>query len=385
MPVIAPAFTAAELEGRSLADLHQLAAETGVSRYRLLRKEQLVAALSGGEVAPPGTAATAARSRPEPEPARPRRERPRPERARPERPRPERPRPERPHARSRTPERRSPAALRSLEELEGGQRRSAFDDLPVRRPSRPLPLGGAPAMRMVEIVAPAGHGQRGLIAGPPASGATALLRAIGGSLASAGVRASAVLIDVRPEEVPEWDAGLDVRAADSGSTPGEQVALAERALEDAKGSAERGEDVVLLVDSLSRLARAYALAGQDRVEAVESAKRWFAAARDAGAGRGSLTLIAAAHVESDSSFEALLHESVEDSANMVVRLSAELAGRGMHPAIDAGRSRTLGEDALVGEDRRRVLENIRGVARSLDPAEAWDFLAERAREEPESS
>jgi transcription termination factor Rho len=366
-------LTVAELEGRPLADLHQLAAAAGVPRYRLLRKEQLVAALSGEEVAPPAATATAERPPRE-------RDRPAPQRPRRERERPDRPRRERPERPQRQERQERAAPVPSLEELEGGKRASSFDDLPAQRPSRTLPLGDALPMRMLQIVAPVGHGQRALLAGPPASGATALLREVGRGIAGAGVRVTVLLIDVRPEEVPEWDGELDVSAADSGSSPREQVALAERALEDAKRAAERGEDTVLLIDSLSRLARAYALAGSDRGEAVEAAKRWFAAARDAGAGRGSLTLIAAARVESDSSFETLVHETLEDSASMVVRLSSELAARGMHPAIDTERSRTLGEEALLDDQRRRDLENMRGVARSLDPPEAWEFLAERARE-----
>ena len=76
----------------------------------------------------------------------------------------------------------------------------------------------------------------------------------------------------------------------------------------------------------------------------------------------------------------LVHDALEDSANMVVRLTAELADSGRYPAIDVSRSRTLGEELLVGEDRHRTLENMRGVARSLDPEESWQFLAERARE-----
>jgi transcription termination factor Rho len=352
---------AAELEGRPLADLHQLAADSGVPRYRLLRREQLVAALSGGEVP------VAVAERPPAPPERPRRERPREERP---------PRPERPPRR---------AQVKSLEELEGGRAPTAsvpstpFDDLPVQRPTRPLALGDSVPARMVELVAPLGYGQRALISGPLGSGSTFLLRELGRALAQEGAQVTAVLVDVRPEEVPEWGDGLDVVAADTGTSPREQVALAEDVLARAKEAAARGEDAVLLLDSLSRLARAYGLTG-DRVEAVESTKRWFAAARDAGEGAGSLTLIAAARVESESSLEALVHETLADSANMMVRLNAELAERGRYPAIDVTRSRTLGEEALLSEDRRRTLENMRGVARSLDTLEAWDFLEERARE-----
>jgi transcription termination factor Rho len=232
---------------------------------------------------------------------------------------------------------------------------------------------------MVALVAPLGHGQRALIAGPPGSGSTFLLRELGRALAQEGAQVAAVLVDVRPEEVPEWEDGLEIAAADTGTSPREQVALAEDMLSRAKDAATRGEDTVLLLDSLSRLARAYGLTG-DRVEAVEATKRWFAAARDAGEGAGSLTLIAAARVETESSLEALVHETLADSANMVVRLDAELADRGRHPAIDVTRSRTLGEEALLSEDRRHTLENMRGVARSLDKVEAWEFLEERARE-----
>jgi transcription termination factor Rho len=270
----------------------------------------------------------------------------------------------------------------SLEDLERPVEtsRASFDEFPVERPGRPLPLGDGLAARMVQIVAPLGRGQRALIAGPAGSGATTLLQEVGRGLLSEGVRVHAVLVDVRPEEVPEWDGRVEVAAADAGSSPRDQVALAERVLEEAKRAVARGDDAVLLLDSLSRLARAYAFALGARLEAVEAAKRWFTAARDGGPGRGSLTLIATARVDTDSSFDALVHDALEDSANMVVRLSADLAARGKYPAIDAERSRTLGEETLLDEERRRTLENMRGVARSLDPHEAWDFLAERARE-----
>jgi transcription termination factor Rho len=270
----------------------------------------------------------------------------------------------------------------TLEDLERPvqSRRSSFDELPVQRPSRLFEPGAALGPRMVGLVAPLGRGQRGLIAGPAGAGATTLLQEVGAGLAGAGAQVTAVLVDVRPEEVPEWERQVNVAAADAGSAPRDQVALAERSLDEAKRAAARGDDVVLLLDSLSRLARAYGLDLGSQADAVEATKRWFAAARDGGPGRGSLTLIATARVETESSLDALVHDALEDSANMVVRLSSALAARGKYPAIDPDRSRTLGEDALLDEHRRRELENMRGVARSLSPEEAWDFLAERARE-----
>ena len=454
----APALALEEVEGRPLADLHALAAQAGVPRFRLLRREQLVAALTGGEVAaperPPAPAPVEApreretadvlEERPlaeeleEPAAAEEVEEEPAPELEEPPAEELEGPPAEgeprtgvldlvadgygflRVAGLLRSPEdayvprelvrrhgllpgqeieglvvggphERRPR-LASVETVEGrparepGPTRTELDALPARRPSRPLDLGDSQAARMLALVAPLARGQRALVTGPPGSGATSLLRAIAQGVAGSGARVMVALVDVRPEEVPEWDGRFEVVAADAARSPREQVALAELALERAKRLAEVGADVVLVLDSISRLTRAYALArGAGAGEspavgpaAVETVKRWFAAARDAG--DGSLTIIAAARADSESAFETLVYEALEDSAGTVVRLDPELAAKGKHPAIDASRSRTLGEEALIGEERRRTLENMRGVARSLDPVEAWEFLAERARE-----
>ena len=445
----APALALEEVEGRSLADLHALAAQAGVPRYRLLRKEQLVAALTGGEVATPEPAPAVAVLE-EQETVDFVEERAAPEEADRYRPAPEE-EDEEEAAEAAEAERldgelrsgvldlvadgygfvRVSGLLRSPDDpyvsrslvhrhglrrgdqvagiVDGGSRDGrprlvsvetiegraaaepravppALDELPARRPSSLLRLGDAEAIKMLELVAPLARGGRVLVCGPPASGATALLRQIAAGLAGTGAHVMVALVDVRPEEVPEWPAGVEVAAADAATSPREQVALAELALERAKRIAERGEDVVLVLDSISRLTRAYALArGAGAGEtpaigpaAVESVKRWFATARDAGA--GSLTIIAAARVESESPFETLVHEALEDSAATIVRLSPEVAAAGLHPAIDPSRSRTRGEEALIDAERRHSLENMRGVARSLAPAEAWAFLAERARE-----
>lgn len=351
-----PALALEDVEGRPLADLHALAAQAGVQRYRLMRREELVSALTGGAVAVPEPVAA---KRAEREPAESRMDDLEPE-------------PEfEPEDEDEGPSRDLPPPL---------------DEQPARRPTRLLALGDTDAARMVELVAPLGHGHRALVSGPPGSGATALLRRIAEGLEAGGAQVLVALVDVRPEEVGEWSARLEVVAADAASSPREQVALAELALERAKRIAERGEDVVLVLDSISRLARAYALArgaGTGDMPgigpaAVEAVKRWFATARDAG--DGSLTIIAAARVESESAFETLVHEALEDSAGTILRLSPELAARGLHPAIDSARSRTLGEEAMIDEEQRRAVDNLRGVARSLDAVEAWEFLAERARE-----
>jgi transcription termination factor Rho len=268
---------------------------------------------------------------------------------------------------------------------------ASFDDLPVERPSRALRARGgeeAFAARMAELVATFAVGQRALIAGPPGAGATHLLRDIARALLGGRERLIVVLVDVRPEEVADWGLSeqVEVHAAPSDRSARDQVALAELVLERAKRLAEQGEDVIVLLDSISRLARAYGLARSrsggeapaPNVPAAEGAKRWFATARDTG--HGSLTLIATARVDSDSSLETLVHETLLDMAGAVVRLDAELAARGLYPAIDAGRSRSLGEEHLLGPDERRLLESVRGVMRSLEPLEAWEYAAARVRE-----
>ena len=150
----------------------------------------------------------------------------------------------------------------------------------------------------------------------------------------------AVLVDVRPEEVPEWDGRVEVvaRRLRHARRASRWRSRSARSSE-AKRAAERGEDAVAAA-RLAQPAGARLRAGAAATTAgpelpVEATKRWFAAARDGGAGRGSLTLIATARVEIGVVVRALVHEALEDSANMVVRLDPELAARGKYPAIDA--------------------------------------------------
>jgi transcription termination factor Rho len=408
-----------DLRSRPLADLHELAARVRLPRYRLLRREQLIAALATEDGVTPPSPDVAA---PPPAPTEEMLEEPEGElrvgvldlvadgfgfvrlsgfARSPDDPYVSRTL-VRQHGLRRGDEVGGPVqTLRTerhprmvgIETVEGRAasdapgERPLLDEAQVRRPSRPLATGDTATARMVEMVTPLGFGQRVLIAGSPGAGATTLLRKIADGLRDSGTRVSVALVDVRPEEVPEWQAaGVAVQAAPADASPRDHVALAELALERAKRIAEQGEDAVLLLDSISRLARAYGLlrgrtgeaAPAPELAGVEAAKRWFGAARDAG--YGSLTLIATARVESESRLETLVHEALADAANVIVRLDSGLAARGLHPALDVRRSRTAGEEALLGEDRRRTLESVREVARSLDPFEAWQFLAARARE-----
>jgi transcription termination factor Rho len=426
-PAGPPRPARAGLEERPLADLHELAAQWEVPRFRLLRRAELMDAISG-ERAPAPPPAPARVSEPEPEA----KAEPEPEPAVVESAEgelrtgildlvaegygfvrvggltrsPEDPYMSRTLVREfglrrgdevtgrvvpRGPKERH-GRMVTLEWRTHGERPPvSFDDLPAQRPSRPLRAQAgtdAFALRMAELVSPLAVGQRALVAGPSGAGATRLLRDMARGLIGGKERLIVALIDVRPEEVPEWEISeeVEVHAASSDRPPREQVALAELVVERGKRLAEQGEDVVVVLDSITRLARAYGLArsrsGNDgptpELLAVEGAKRWFGSARETGA--GSLTLLVAGHVESESHLETLVYESLLDAAGAVVRLDPELAARGLHPAIDPRRSRTLGEEALVPEGRREQLDALRSEMRSLDPVEAWEFASTRVRE-----
>lgn len=281
-------------------------------------------------------------------------------------------------------------------EIEGmdAAQRPVFDELQIARSSGALRLErGADdlAGRMIDLVAPLGRGQRGLVAGPPAAGASRLLRDVASALAGDDPHVIVVLCDVRPEEVLDWELaeGLELHAATAERRPDVQRRVAELALERAKRLAEDGRDVVLLLDSITRLARAYSLAALDRDgdegdapldgAAVHGVKRWFASARNTR-DAGSLTILAAARTGSDSRLDAAVYESLGDAANLELRLDPDLAARGHHPALDLKRSRALHEEGLIEADRLRRLELLRGVVRSLDAEEAWRFLAGKLRE-----
>jgi transcription termination factor Rho len=463
------------LEALSLAALHEMASDAGISRYRLLRRQQLIEALrKAGAAAPPAAPARAGSEspprergrrerRPRERPAGERRAREAPDRVREARARGReaRARDDRPPdggpggppeegapdeaterregtlelmgdgfgfvrlrgglrsaedpyvSRSQTdrldlragdriaglvrPPRRSERqpAMVEVEQVNGraaegdGSERPAFDDLEAQRPQELLRLepGEGIAVRMFEIATPLGKGQRALVAGPSAAGATTLLRGIAASLAGSAAHVIAALVDARPEEVPDWPTeGVELFVTTAENDPVDQTGVADLALERAKRLVEEGRDVVLVIDSISRLAHAHALAepaarggeAEGEAGAVHVAKRWFAAAR--ATDRGSLTIVAAARSDGSSAFDAELCEALASTANLDLRLDGDLAARGMHPAVDLLHSRTLGEDALVGEERRHRLQALRGVTRSLDVPQAWEFLAEKLRE-----
>lgn len=278
-----------------------------------------------------------------------------------------------------------------------GSDRPSFEELTPIAPGGRIGIGALPdslATRMIDLVSAIGKGQRCLIASPAGAGATTLLQEIGRGLNAAnGSTPIVVLVDVRPEETTQWRRTLDtpVYGASSDSSPEAQVRLAELALERCRRLTEQGEDVVLLLDSLTRLARARSLvrgrsrraARQDDDDAaaaenpaIRSAKRWFATARNTEE-QGSLTIIATARVESESEFEQLVYEVVADSANMELRLDRSLSQAGLFPPLDVNRSWSHFENAVVGPDEAAWLAALRRSLMSLAPADAWHAVTER--------
>jgi transcription termination factor Rho len=246
--------------------------------------------------------------------------------------------------------------------------------------------------RMVDLLAPLGRGQRCLIAAPPGAGATTLLRELARAITREDrVTPLLVLVDTRPEEVTDWARSVDVpiHAAASDRSSDAQVQLAELALERAKRLVEQGEDVVLLLDSISRLARAHSLAqprlrrdgddanGAADASGVQAAKRWLSAARNTEEA-GSLTIVATAHV-TPGPVPGLLHGALLDVANMELALDPELARTGHHPALDMRRSHNRRERELVGEPQLGSIQRLRRSLIALGPEQAWSEITDRLR------
>jgi transcription termination factor Rho len=201
-----------------------------------------------------------------------------------------------------------------------------------------------------------------------------------------------VLIDVRPEEITDWRRATDVPVygASSDGSPETHVRLAELALERARRLTERGEDVVLVIDSLTRLARARSLVhgrsrraprsdenGEpDENPAVRFAKRWFSAARNTEE-QGSLTIAAIARIGSESEFEQLVYEVLADGANMELRLDLGLSRAGLFPPLDVNRCWSHLASGAVGSDEEAWLRALRHSLTSQSPADAWRVVAEK--------
>lgn len=269
-------------------------------------------------------------------------------------------------------------ALVHVDTVNGGppqeEGRVDFDSLTPVAASRRIALGpeaGALA-RAADLLAPLAYGQRALVRAAPRSGRTTLLRELAAALAETeGTRVIALLIDERPEELPDWHAvseALELALAPADLAPREQVRVAELAVDRARRLAESGVDVVLLCDSLSRLAVA--------AEGAAEVKRLFGSGRDlAEDGAGSLTVIAT--VFADGEDEGSASRAVSTTETSLVTLDESLAEEGIVPALSFADCRVVGEESLLAERELEGLRHLRTKLRDMVPPEAAAYLRER--------
>jgi transcription termination factor Rho len=260
----------------------------------------------------------------------------------------------------------------SVNGQEPEEERSEFEDLTPVPPHRRLPTADAdPIVRAADLLAPFALGERILVLAEPRSGRTTLLRALAGSFGAAGGRLLVLLADERPEEVTEWERAIpeaEVVAAPADTEPRDQVRAAELAIGHAKRRAEAGEDVVVLIDSLSRLALGY--------RDTSRVKRIFGAGRELeGDESGSLTVIATVLEGDERTPE--VRSALETTENVLIRLDAGLAAQGIVPSLLVAETRASGEEQLRDEAEMAEARELRAELEAMEPADAARALGER--------
>jgi len=267
--------------------------------------------------------------------------------------------------------------------------RTPFEKLTAIHPNRRITLETGPApvsMRLMDLFVPLGFGQRALVVAPPQAGKTTILRQIAAAIQKNHPQASLFLclVDERPEEVTEWrmevqGPNVKLYASSFDQESARHGRIVEQALADAKRQAEQGKDVVILLDSLTRLARAHnmnsdmwdrprgqrgnygggrTLSGGIDARALEVGRRVFGAARALEEG-GSLTIIASCLVETGSRLDEVVYEEFKGTGNLEIRLSRELADRRIFPAIDVAASSTRQEERLLTPPELRTMAILR--------------------------
>jgi transcription termination factor Rho len=285
-------------------------------------------------------------------------------------------------------------ALLKVEAVNGdapelAKQRTSFDNLRPRYPEGRLRLetaDGDPSMRVMDLVAPIGKGQRGLIVAPPRAGKTILLQKMANAIRENHPEVTLIilLIDERPEEVTDTIAMVDaeVIASTFDEAPDRHVQVAEMVIEKAKRLVEHKRDVVILLDSITRLARAHnavsphsgkIMSGGMDAKGLEKPKRFFGAARNIEDG-GSLTIIATALVETGSRMDELIFEEFKGTGNMELVLDRAIAERRTYPAIDINRSGTRKEELLFTQEELNRVYLLRNFLGDMPDAEAIEFL-----------
>jgi transcription termination factor Rho len=282
-------------------------------------------------------------------------------------------------------------SVNGLPAASAGLRRH-FDDLTPVYPNQRYRLEDgdpSPAARIIDLVSPIGKGQRGLIVAPPKAGKTTVLKTIAHAIAVAypDVHLMLVLVGERPEEVTDLRRTVrgEVIASTFDQSPGDHIKAAELAIERAKRLAEAGTDVVVMLDSLTRLGRAYNLAapassrtltGGVAASAIQPPRQFLGAARCLEEG-GSLTILSTALIDTGSALDNVLFEEFKGTGNMELRLRRDLAEKRLFPAIDPVSSGTRREDLLMDPAEHSAVISLRRALAALDSQHALELLLEK--------
>ncbi len=272
--------------------------------------------------------------------------------------------------------------------------RILFDNLTPLYPNQRIKMETAPGeytVRIMDMLSPIGMGQRGLIVSPPKSGKTIILQQIANSIARnyPEIKLIVLLIDERPEEVTDMERSVQAEVISStfDEPPERHVQVADMVLEKAKRLVETKNDVVILLDSITRLARAHntvvphsgkILSGGVDANALHRPKRFFGAARNIEEG-GSLTIIATALIETGSRMDEVIFEEFKGTGNMEMVLDRKLSDRRIFPAIDVNKSGTRKEELLMDESDLARVWILRKVLADMNPVESMEFLLNKLR------
>jgi transcription termination factor Rho len=282
----------------------------------------------------------------------------------------------------------------NFENPEEAKKKILFDNLTPLYPNKKVNLEHNPkdySMRVMNLLTPIGKGQRGLIVAQPKTGKTILLQKIANAITQnhPEIKMIVLLIDERPEEVTDMERSVKAEVISStfDEPPDRHVQVADMVLEKAKRLVEYGQDVVILLDSITRLARAHnavvphsgkILSGGLDATALERPKRFFGSARNIEEG-GSLTIIATALIDTGSRMDEVIFEEFKGTGNMELQLDRRLSDRRIFPAIDVNKSGTRKEELLLDEFELNRVWILRKFLAELTPVEAMEFLLERMR------
>ncbi|MEC3912996.1 transcription termination factor Rho [Nocardia sp. CDC160] len=279
-------------------------------------------------------------------------------------------------------------------DVESARRRPEFNKLTPLYPNQRLRLETQPnklTTRVIDLIMPIGKGQRALIVSPPKAGKTTIMQDIANAISVNNPECylMVVLVDERPEEVTDMQRSVrgEVIASTFDRPPSDHTSVAELAIERAKRLVEQGQDVVVLLDSITRLGRAYnnsspasgrILSGGVDSTALYPPKRFLGAARNIENG-GSLTIIATAMVETGSTGDTVIFEEFKGTGNAELKLDRKIAERRVFPAVDVNPSGTRRDDLLMSTDEAAVIHKLRRVLSGLDSHQAIDLLIDRLK------